>query len=279
MNKAIFSSIKTPLLFLSASLGLFGCAGSDKSNLSHTDVCKAQFEEAQAEVADHSTSRSIELLNNLLNNCSGTGFMEDAQYLLAGVYFEDEQWIDARAEYSLYTRHFANSPRAPMASYLAAVSAFNTPFKEGRDGSLTDQAIRDFKDFMDSYPESPKVDSAQYYLERLTERKAQRDWNVSYLYLRMGEPLAAAIYLKDFIKDFPNSQYYNEAHIKLVESYRRLDQFDQARFYLNKILHEVPDLKKDYEDLYATIDSEESSYKARIEKEQKDLRLKATKAL
>jgi outer membrane protein assembly factor BamD len=260
------------------TLGLSACAGSETA-ISHTDQCKAIFDEANAEVADESNNRAIELFNNLLNNCSGTGFMEESQYSLAQVYFAEEEWLDARAEFSLFATHFSGSPKAPMANYMAAVAGYNSPYKQGRDGSLTDQTLVDFKDFIDSYGDSPKLDSAKYYYSKLVERKAFKDYYVSYLYLRMGEPLAAAIYLKHFIEDFPESEHYVGAHLRLVESYTRLDQYDQARFYLDKLIHEVPAEKAKSEYLYKEIDSKEVSYKERIKADQKDKHIKAQKEL
>ena len=68
-------------------------------------------------------------------------------------------------------------------------------------------------------------------------------------------------------------------NIKLVESYSRLDQYDQARFYLDKIIYELPAEKANYEGLYKDITSSETKYNERIAEEQEEKRIKAQKEL
>ncbi len=234
--------MKKNISLLVVSLSVFHCASVEEKPQTHTDHCAALVQEATNEIADDANFHAKELLNNVLNNCSGTGFMEEAQYTLAQAYFSDEEWIDARAEYGMYADHYPNSPKTPSALYKKAVSAFHSPFKQGRDGSMTEVGIEDFDEFMQAFPESPKLDSAVYYKSELLERMAEAEIDKAQLYLNMREPQAAAIYLKTFLKNYNFSKFYVEAHYMLIESYNRLDQFDQAKAFHKKLIHEFPDL-------------------------------------
>jgi TolA-binding protein len=55
----------------------------------------------------------------------------------------------------------------------------------------------------------------------------------------LSEPQASAIYFKEFIKRYPNSEKADEAKRKLIESYVRLDQFEEALRHLDSWTNEL----------------------------------------
>ena len=261
--------MKKIALLLPISLFIFSCSSSKQEVVTHTDQCASLMQEATNELAEGGTFRAKEILNGVLNDCSGTGFMEDAQYMLAQAYFEDEEWVDSRAEFDLYADHYPNSPRTPNAIYKQALSSYHSPFKMGRDGALTKEGIEEFQEFLMNYPDHPKSDSARYFKQELLERLATAEINKAQLYLNMKEPQAAAIYLKEFIKGYGFSKLYPRAHYMLMESYVRLDQFEQARTFHTKLVHEFPEVAKESKAISALeeINEAEKDFLSRIESE------------
>lgn len=213
---------------------LLGCAGDDKLQ-SRTEQCQADFKESKKLMLDEDYFDAREALHGLLANCTGTGFMEEGQFLLAESYFLGEEWIEAYSEYNIFINHYPSSPQAPLATYKKGLSAWSHDYVPGRDETYTNDAIKAFDEFVKVFPEHIKKDSAVFYLNQLSERLADREMATAILYLKMKEPQATAIYLQQFIKNFPDSERYGEALALLVESYTRLDQFEQADTYLSEM--------------------------------------------
>ncbi len=134
--------------------------------------------------------------------------------------------------------------------------------------------MRDFERFASNYPESPLIDSVNYYQNLLLERRAERDYRVGKLYHKLGHPQSTAIYMKEFLDLYPKSKRRPEALALLVQSYAELDQFETARFYLDNYRNTVPDsiqkrvgTVKSQEGVIASL---ERKFQKRIEKEQKE---------
>jgi len=258
--------------FISLAFTLSSCSSSEQL-LSRTEQCKIDFKEAFDLLKDEDYFDAREKLHTILGNCTGTGFMEDAQYLLAEAHFSSEEWIEAYSEYNLFINHYPSSPKAPLASYRKGLAAWSQDYVPGRDETYTNDAIKAFNSFVKIYPEHAKIDSAKFYLSDLSERLADREMATAILYLKMKEPQATAIYLQEFITNFPSSKRYGEALALLVESYTRLEQFEQAENYLammgeklDKKVYgsQMRDLKEDLED--SRKDYQEALETKRLEK-------------
>jgi outer membrane protein assembly factor BamD len=161
--------------------------------------------------------------------------MEEANFLLAESHFRLEEWLEARAQYGSFANFFTSSTYAETAAYRKAISAYNLSYKDSRDQTNTTYAIRDFSRFESEYPNSALLDSAYMYLDSLSNRVAENDYLIARLYLRMDEPGAAAIYLKEFLDEFPKSPRQREAIVMLINSYIEMKEFASAKFYLERL--------------------------------------------
>lgn len=260
------------IAFLSGAMT--SCSSKDKL-LSRTEQCQADMTESKSLLADEDYQDARINLNAVLANCTGTGFMEDAQYHLAESYFQAEEWIDAYGEYNIFLNQYPSSPSAPMAFYKKGLSAWSQEYVPGRDETYTNDAIKAFNEFIRVYPENAKVDSAQYYMSDLIERLADRELATAVLYLKMREPQATAIYLQQFLKDFPNSSKKPKAYALLVESYTRLDQFQEAEKYLHT-MRETLDKEK-YADQIAELASDLKEKQEDYQEELEDSRIEKLK--
>jgi outer membrane protein assembly factor BamD len=200
-----------------------------------TERCVAEFKDAEAKFKNGKYWSAKEDFDGMLKNCAGTGVMEEAHFLLAESHFRLEEWLEARAEYGSFANFFPSSPYAETAAYRKAVAAFNLSYKDSRDQSNTTFAIRDFNRFEATYPNSALIDSASVYLDSLSNRVAENDFQIAKLYSRMGESGATAIYLKEFLDEFPKSPRQKEAIVMLINSYTEMKEFSAAKFYLERL--------------------------------------------
>ncbi len=267
---------KIRFLLLAVSLLLTACAGNSKDgDASRQAMCKERYEKAEAGFKNEKYGKIKEGLEEILALCAGTGYMEQAQFLLAESHFNLEEWIEARGEYGSFILNFPGSPYIETAEFRKAISSFNMEFHTARDETNTNVAMKDFERYLSNYPESPLTDSVNYYRGLLTERLAEREYQTARLYYRMEEPQAAVIYLKEFLEVFPYSKRRSDAFFLIALCYTDLDQFAQAREFL-EVARTNPPRDVEKEDFEKKIAKAEKKFEKRVKKEQEKIRIKKT---
>jgi len=221
------------LIILGILVQTFSCSKTYTGSL--TERCVAQNKDAEEKFKAGKYWKVKEDLEEILKTCTGTGVMEEAHFMLAESHFRLEEWIEARKEYGEFANLFPGSPYAETAAYRKAVSAYNLSYKDSRDQTNTTTAIRDFSRFEAEYPNSALMDSAYLFLDSLSNRVAENDYQIARLYFRMDEPGATAIYLKEFLDEFPKSPRQKEAIVMLINSYIEMKEFASAKFYLERL--------------------------------------------
>ena len=271
VNNSPFSILNSQLILCLAFLLLASCSNKTYTG-SLTDKCVAEYKDAETQFKEAKYWSAKEDLDEILQNCTGTGVMEEAHFLLAESHFRLEEWIEARAEYGSFVNFFPGSPFAETAAYRKAVSAYNLSYKDSRDQSNTSFAIRDFNQFGLEHPNSALIDSAFMYLDSLNNRVAENDFQIARLYFRMDEPGAAAIYLKEFLDEFPKSPRQKEAFLMIVNSYIEMKEFAAAKFYLERmrgVYDKDEKMISSAKDLEEQIVVAEKSLEKKLEKERK----------
>ena len=274
MTKAFKRTLFVPLFLYMATM--MGCSTTSTSKMTHTDWCQKRYNEAEELYKAKKYGRSIEKLEGILSTCAGSGYMEQAQFLLAESHFNLEQWIEARGEYGSFIVNFPGSPFAETAEYRKAVSSFNMDYKIDRDESNTTTAMKDFERYLANHPSTPLRDSVNYYYNLLVDRVAEKEFQTGRLYLRMEKPQAAVIYFKEFLETYPNAKRRQETLFLISDAYTDLDQFESARQYLAIAKEESSDnadVQKRVKKAEEKIAKAEESYEKRLKKESEKKRL------
>jgi outer membrane protein assembly factor BamD len=266
-------------LFYTSLLCLVACSSAPKDDdAKRAAMCKARYDKADAAFKDGKFGRVKEPLEEILTLCAGTGYMEQAQFLLAEAHFNLEEWIEARGEYGSFILNFPGSPFIETAEFRKAISSFNMEYHTARDEANSTIAMKDFERYLSNYPESPLQDSVNFYRAKLMERFAEREYQTAKLYYRMEEPQAAVIYLKEFLEVYPLSKRRSEAFFLIALCYTELDQFNVAREYLAIAKENPPqdvdleDFQKDIAKAEKKIAKAEKKFEKRVRKEQEKIR-------
>ncbi len=255
---------------------VMGCSTASTKKTTHTEWCKARYEAAEELYKAKKYGRATERLEEILSTCAGSGYMEQAQFLLAESHFNLEQWIEARGEYGSFIVNFPGSPFAETAEFRKAVSSFNMDYRIDRDESNTTTAMKDFERYLANHPNTPLRDSVNYYYNLLVDRVAEKEFQTGRLYLRMEKPQAAVIYFKEFLETYPKAQRRQEALFLISDAYTDLDQFESARQYLATAQNEAGDnveVLKRVQKAEEKIVKAEEAYEKRLKKESEKKRL------
>ncbi len=253
-----------------------GCSSTSNEKMTHTDWCKKRYDVAEELYKAKKYGRTVEKLEEILSTCAGSGYMEQAQFLIAESHFNLEQWIEARGEYGSFIVNFPGSPFAETAEFRKAVSSYNMEYKIDRDESNTTTAMKDFERYLANHPSTPLRDSVNYYYNNLVDRVAEKEFQTGRLYLRMEKPQAAVIYFKEFLETYPKAKRRQEVLFMISDAYTDLDQFEPAREYLAIAQNEATDnadVQKRVKKAEEKIAKAEETYEARLKKEAEKKRI------
>ena len=274
MKKIFKCTLFVPFFLYMATM--MGCSTASTNKMTHTEWCKARYEAAEGLYKAEKYGRATEKLEEILSTCAGSGYMEQAQFLLAESHFNLEQWIEARGEYGSFIVNFPGSPFAETAEFRKAVSSFNMDYRIDRDESNTTTAMKDFERYLANHPSTPLRDSVNYYYNLLVDRVAEKEFQTGRLYLRMEKPQAAVIYFKEFLETYPKAKRRQEVLFLISDAYTELDQFESARQYLAIAQNESSEDKEilsRVQKAEAKIAKAEETYESRLKKESEKKRL------
>ena len=264
-RKALFLSLILSVAFLG------GCSSNSSDRVTHTQFCKNKLDNAEELFKKEKYGRVIDKLEEIMSYCAGTGYLEQASFMLAESNFNLENWIEARGEYGSFITNFPGSPYAETAEFRKAISSFNMEFRVSRDEANTTVAMKDFERYLSNHPDTPLRDSINYYYGLLIERLAEKEFQTARLYLRMDKPQAAVIYFKEFLETYQQSKRRKEALFLTSQAYTELDQFEAAREYLALARQELKEDDKDGQKLLEKTEKKiakaEKNFEKRIQKD------------
>ena len=148
----------------------------------------------------------------------GTPAADTLLYLFADCYYKNKDYELAAFHFKDYARHYPGTDKAEEAHFMCVKSVFEVSPIYSLDQSSTLYAIDEMDLFIKTYPYSKHVEECNQMLDLLHEKLAQKDFEIAKLYYNTDNYQAAQIAIKNFLKDYPNSQYAHEAVYILVKN-------------------------------------------------------------
>ncbi len=150
-------------------------------------------------------SKAIERLNNIIYRHPGSGFLEDAQYWLARVYFEKGDYEQAEREYRFLLRNFPTSRFAIKAEYELALTYLAQSLPYYLDQTLTKKALKALKAFIQRHPETELAKEAEKKRIECIDKLARKELETAKLYIKIGRPDAAILFLQGIKERYPET--------------------------------------------------------------------------
>ncbi len=247
---------------------LLSCSRHKK--LSHEESCNDRYTKLKEKFDKERYIDVRQGYNDLLTDCPGSQFTEQAQFELAESYFLVGDWMEAESEYKSFVREFPSSDRfGEVAKYRLAVSQSKQSLNPHRDQELTIEALESFKKFLNDHGDSKYSDSAKASIAVLQKKLAKKDMLIARLYLRMDEAQAAAIYYKEVLNDYGEWIDKREVTLNLAQCYIKMEQFDEAESYLGQFdnIAKNDDFKEKITEAYADLEKARKRFAKRKAKE------------
>ena len=231
------SSLHIYLLVITICSGAFLSCSEYNKVLKSTDT-ERKWEFAQASLDSNECFKALPLLEELVGLTRGTQRAEEVQYKYAEAQFCVGDYYLARYYFSTYAKTFPNSHLVEDVEFKSAICSYNLSPNSSLDQTETKSAIQELQLFMDKYPSSSLRDSASTMLDNLRDKLEIKSFENAALFHKIGQYKSATIALKNALKDFPDSQFREEMHFLILDSYyqyalqstdrRKIERFNDA---------------------------------------------------
>lgn len=207
-------------------------------------------------------AKALPLFEEIIPVFKGTKSIDDLYYQYADCHFQQGEYLLAAFHFKNIYDSYPLSPYAEECLYMNAYSYYMLSPEYNLDQTNTEKAIEYFQLFINTYPESEKIQECNQFIDNLRQKLETKDFKGANLYLRTGHYRAAATAFANLLRQYPDTKYAEEASFLEVKSYylyavnsipeKQLERFQEARKSYDDFVYRYKDSKfiKDVTELY-----------------------------
>lgn len=162
--------------------------------------------------------RASALLDDIIPLLKGTEKFEKAQLYNAYCQYYLQDLESAAFGFKNFVETFPRSQFAEEAYYMYCLSLYEFTPAFSLDQSNTLTAIEGIQNFIRQYPDNEKKEQCNNMIDNLRAKLERKAFENAKLYCKKENYKAALIALENFRKDFPDSQFNEEANFLRVET-------------------------------------------------------------
>ncbi|MBO4582035.1 MAG: outer membrane protein assembly factor BamD [Bacteroidales bacterium] len=139
-------------------------------------------------------------------------------FLFADSYMKNNDFLMAAFHFNDYIRRYPQSNRVELAAFLAAKCYYLNSPAYNLDQSDSKTAIEGLQSFISAYPSSRYVEESNAMIDTLRNKLAHKDFSIAKMYYNTENYKAAQICFQNLLKDYPSSDYTEEALYYMVKN-------------------------------------------------------------
>jgi outer membrane protein assembly factor BamD len=201
-------------LILLPLLAAFGCGGTlqEGKREGSPDFPKAKTSFDQGNYLD-----AIPDFKAYIEQFPGTDRTDDALYYLGRCYIQEKDYALASAQFDRLLRDFPTSSLQADALLELARCDDLQSHPAPLDQAETQQALTRYNQFVEQYPDHPRIGEAKARVRVLRDRLAEKLLRSGRLYDKLRRVRASEFYLRKVLADYPESKWVPEATRLLSE--------------------------------------------------------------
>jgi len=207
-------------LALAALLGAAACRTnfSTRKFPSNSALFKASMAEYKAKRWENAVTGFEKLTTDLTARDT---LLPLAHYYLGQSHEKKGEFLLAAQSYAHLAESFPDDTLAAAALLAAGDSYLNMWRDPSLDPTYATMAQTQFRLLVSVYPDSPLKAKAEAGALKVDEMMATKDYETGMHYVRRRAFDSALIYLKDVVRNYPNTQRSRDAMLRIVEVYKR----------------------------------------------------------
>lgn len=232
--------MKISIIIFSALLALsVSACGSDKND--ELKPVEVRFEAGMAYYDKGKYLKAISELKFVTFNAPGSEIGDDAQFYLANAHFELKEYILAISEFERLLRVHPESPFLEEGEYKRALCFDRMSPSSYLDQTNTLKALDAYQEYIENWPQSEYKIKAESRLDLLRFKLAKKLFDNGKQYQKLGECESSAIYMRQVLEKYYDSNLASEARWRLAECEMKLKKWDSALEILADILRREED--------------------------------------
>lgn len=158
-----------------------------------------------------STDKAIEVFAKVAENSPYGKYADSAQYYLGLSNKKMGQHKEAIEAFQKLLDEYPKSPLVEDAKFQIGQCYAQAAPKPGYDQVNTEESIKEFKELLDTSPESKKSQEAVALLDKLKDKKAESVFQTAKFYERLKKYKSAQVYYKQILDEYPRSKWAAKA--------------------------------------------------------------------
>ena len=198
-------------------------------------------------------NRALQLFDVLQSAYRGKPQGEEIAYLTAECYYNMKDYNIASHYYKRYAVNYPFAQNVEHALFRSACCYYMESPSIELDQEDSYLAIKEFQSFINLYPQSSFIDSANRLIDTLEYKIVEKDFNTCMLYYKMEEYQAAITSFENFLKDNPNTSHREEIINYMVLTYckyaeksvalKQRERYELALEKYNTLIYMYPESK------------------------------------
>ncbi|MCH2196693.1 outer membrane protein assembly factor BamD [Kordia sp.] len=203
-------------LYLILAVAMLASCSEYQKALKSEDT-KVKYQLAERLYKEKKFKKSSRLFEQIVPKFRGKPQGERVTFMYGRTLFEIEEYMVAGYQFERFVRSYPKSDSAQVASYYEAKSYYMQSPRYSIDQTDTYTAINKLQGFINNYPDSEYLDSANEMVEELTTKVEKKAYEIAKQYNTISDFKAAIKATENFLSDFPGTSFREDA------MYLRLD--------------------------------------------------------
>jgi outer membrane protein assembly factor BamD len=206
--------IKNLACLLMFSLLLFSCGEYQK--VLNKGSIEEQYKMAVKMYESKNYSRALRLFEKVTPAYRGKPQMERVQFMVAQSNFNEKNYSIAGYYFDRFTKNYSKSSKKEDAAFLSAYSYKLASPVFSKDPTDTNKALEAFQSFINTYPNSSKIDEANKHYKEIRYKLQRKYFEIAKTYYNtagydMRNYKAAIQAFDNLLSDYLGSEFKEEA--------------------------------------------------------------------
>jgi outer membrane protein assembly factor BamD len=168
--------------------------------------------------------KALEILEKVVANAPYGKYADLAQFKIGECYKKNSQYKEAAEAFAKIVSDYPKSLLYEQARYETAYCTYKMSFKASYDQEPTEEAIKEFEDFIKNGEAGDTLKEADQALTKLQEKKAESLYDTARFYEKRGHYDSALIYYRSVMDEYPNTAWATKAFNKITELEKRIQR-------------------------------------------------------
>lgn len=151
-----------------------------------------------------------------------------AELKIAEAHFLAEDYLEAGVAYEEFLKNHPDHPRVADVLYQLGLSYVYQMLNVDQDQSATVYALNAFRTLKERFPQDPRMEEVQIYIDRCLNQLASSEVEIGEFYLRTKSYSAAINRLEGVLKKYPNYYQRDKAYYLLGQAYLMSGEKEEA---------------------------------------------------